>query len=225
MTDFPFALVGFDLDGTLVDSAPDIAAAVNHSLSTIGRPPLAVEWIRTMMGGGARLLLQRALQATGDEAPLDELLPRLLDYNAANIAVLTRPFPGTVAALDDLRDRGVVLAVVTNKLERLALALLRELGLADRFACVIGGDTQGLVAMKPDRAPLDMMIERCAVTGPAAFVGDTIYDVGAARAAGMPVALFSPSGAADLGANAVFTRYDQLAEILERIAAVRQPAI
>jgi len=225
MTDFPFALLGFDLDGTLVDSAPDIAAAVNHSLATIGRPPLTVDWVRSMMGGGARLLLQRALRATGDEAPLDELLPELLDYNAANIAVLTRPFPGVLAALDDLRDRGVVLAVVTNKLEHLAIALLRELGLADRFACVIGGDTDGLVAMKPDRAPLDMMVDRCAVPGRPAFVGDTTYDVRAARAAGMPVALFSPGHAGDLGADIAFAHYDDLAGALEQIAGAAQPVI
>jgi len=219
MTDFPFALLGFDLDGTLVDSAPDLTAAVNHCLASIGRPPLPVDRVSAMMGGGTRVMLQRALLATGDDAELETLLPRLLDFYAANIAVLTRPFPGVAAALDDLRDRGVTLAVVTNKIERLALSLLRELGLADRFACVIGGDTPGLAAMKPDRAPLDLMMERCAVAGRAAFVGDTVYDVRAAQAAGVPVALFAPKGADGLGADAIFSHYGELADALGRMSA------
>ena len=223
MSDFPFALVGFDLDGTLVDSAPDIAAAVNHALGLIGRPPLTVDWIRAAMGGGVRVLLQRALQVTGDEESLEQLLPSLLAHYTANIATLTRPFPGAVEALDRLRDRGVALAVVTNKIEHLAITLLRELDLADRFACVIGGDTPGLTAMKPDRAPLDMMVARCAAPGRAAFVGDTSYDVLAARAAGLPVALFAPDNGRDLGADTVFTHYDHLADALERAALAGQP--
>ncbi|MGN6820561.1 MAG: HAD-IA family hydrolase [Sphingomonas sp.] len=223
MSDFPFALVGFDLDGTLVDSVADLAAAVNHALATIDRAPLTVEQVRPMIGGGTRLMLQRALDATGGDAALDGLLPVLLDHYAAHIADRTRPFPGVIEALDALRARGVTLAVVTNKIEHLSRKLLGELGLLDRFVGVIGGDTAGLTATKPDRAPIDLMQARYGHGGRAAFVGDTDYDIRAARAAGMPVALFSPNKSSNLGADVIFSHYDQLADALAQAAAVGQP--
>lgn len=211
MTDFPFDLVGFDLDGTLVDSAPDLASAVNHVLASIDRGPLTVDAVRPMMGGGARLLLERALAATGGESDFDRLYPKLIDYYEAHIADLTRPFPNLVAALDALRDRGVTPAIVTNKLENLSVKLLKEIGLLDKFSCVIGGDTIG--ATKPDPAPLLEMIRRCDGRRPA-FVGDTAYDVKAARAAGIPCALFLPFGGDSLGAEATFDNYADLVPTL-----------
>lgn len=219
MTDFPFTIVGFDLDGTLVDSAADLAAAVNHALAEIGRSPLTVEQVRPMIGGGSRLMLQRALAATGGDKRLDELLQGLVDFYAAHIVDHTRAFPGVVDALDSLRAHGVTLAVVTNKRESLSFALLDALGLTDRFACVIGGDTPGLVATKPDRAPIDLMLRRCCTSGLAAFVGDSSYDVDAARAAGIPVALFAPDSTDDRGANAIFHDYRDLIPTLAAIGA------
>ena len=216
MADFPFDLVGFDLDGTLVDSVGDLAASVNHALGAIGRAPLDIETVRPMIGGGSRVMLQRALLATGGDEALDPLLPVLLDYYDAHMTDRTRPFPGAAGALDALRDRGVTLAVVTNKREYFSLKLLGALGLLDRFACVIGGDTAGLAAPKPDRAPIDLMIARCGGHH-AAFVGDSAYDVDAARAAGIPVALFSPDGSNKPNADAVFTRYDALTATLEKL--------
>jgi phosphoglycolate phosphatase len=224
MNDFPFGLVGFDLDGTLVDSVADLAAAVNHALAEIGRPPLTIEQVRPMIGGGSRVMLQRALVATGGDERLDDLLPGLLDFYAAHIVDHTRPFAGVVDALDRLRARGVTLAVVTNKREHFSLALLDALGLTDRFACIIGGDTRGLAAIKPDRAPIDLMLRKCGDARPAAFVGDSIYDVDAARAAGVPVALFAPDGGAIPGANAIFADYRDLLPTLTRMAET-QPAI
>jgi phosphoglycolate phosphatase len=221
MSDFPFALVGFDLDGTLVDSVADLTAAVNHALAEIGRAPLTVEQVRPMIGGGSRIMLQRALVATGGDEQLDRLLPGLVDFYAAHIVDSTRPYPGVVDALDALRARGVTLAVVTNKREQLSLALLEALGLTDRFACIIGGDTPGLIAMKPDRAPIDLMLRQCRTAGPAAFVGDSIYDVEAARAAGVPVALFTPDGGGVPGADAVFTDYRDLLPTLTRVAVTQ----
>ena len=218
MADFPFDLVGFDLDGTLVDSVGDIAASLNHALAVIERPPLSVDEVRPMIGGGSRVLLERALLAIGREDQLDRLLPVLLDYYDAHMTDLTRPFAGVVEALDTLHSRGVALAVVTNKREYFSLKLLDALGLRDRFACVIGGDSAGLSAPKPDRAPIDLMIRRCG-GGHAAFVGDSIYDIDAARAAGVPVALFSPDGTAVPGADAVFDRYGELIATLESMAA------
>ncbi len=214
MTDFPFDIVGFDLDGTLVDSAGDLAAAVNHALIAAGRSPIPIDRIRPMIGGGARLMLQTALLASGDDERLDELLPVLLAYYEANIATATRPFPGVVAALDTLADRGVTLAIVTNKRQHFTDLLLRELALADRFACVICGDTIPGKA-KPDPAPIVEMVRRCG-GGRAAFVGDTIYDVRAAHAAGMPIALYATTS--DLGADAGFSDFADLIPTLETIS-------
>lgn len=224
MNDFPFGLVGFDLDGTLVDSVADLAAAVNHALAEIDRAPLTVDQVRPMIGGGSSVMLQRALLSTGGDERLDDLLPGMLSFYAAHIVDHTRPFPGVVEALDALRKLGVALAVVTNKREYFSFALLDALGLTDRFTCIIGGDTPGLAAMKPDRAPIDLMMRKCGDAHPAAFVGDSIYDVDAARAAGVPVALFAPDDGGIPGANAIFADYRDLLPTLMRIAEPR-PAI
>lgn len=215
MAAFSFDLIGFDLDGTLVDSAPDLAVAVNHALATEGLTSLSVEAIRPMMGGGGRTLMERALAASGgDPAAVDRLYPVMLDHYLAHIADLTRPFPGVVDALDELKAQGVTLAIVTNKLEAPALKLLTELDLTDYFAVVIGGDTLGVG--KPDPAPIREMVRRCG-NARAAFVGDTIYDVKAARAAGVPCALFLPNGGDSLGAETVFAHYAELVPILATI--------
>lgn len=220
MTAFPFAIVGFDLDGTLLDTSGDLAAAVNHALASAGRAPLTVDQVKPMIGGGARHMLAQGMAATGgcDEATLDTLHERLLAHYEANIAVHTRPFPGALDALDALAARGVTLGVMTNKIERFARTILRDLGLTDRFAAIVGGDTVGVA--KPDPAPIRAMVERCG-SGRAAFVGDSIYDVRAARAAGLPVVacsfgfLTGPVG--DLGADAVIDRYDDLVATLARL--------
>ena len=219
MADFPFDCVGFDLDGTLVDSAGDLAAAVNHALAAAGREPVSVAQVRGMIGGGARLMLQSALRATGGDERLDELLPLLLDHYDAHIAVTTRPFPGAIDALDALAAQGVTLAVVTNKREHFTTKLLGELGLLDRFATVISGDTIPGKA-KPDPAPIALMIARCGARCPA-FVGDSIYDVAAAHAAGVPVALFSPGGSNAPGADAVFEDYAALVATLTGLRRAR----
>ena len=224
MNDFPFGLVGFDLDGTLVDSVADLTAAVNHALAEIGRPALTIDQVRPMIGGGSGVMLQRALIATGGDEQLDDLLPGMLAFYAAHIVDHTRPFPGVVEALDALRKLRVTLAVVTNKREHFSFALLDALGLTDRFTCIIGGDTPGLAAMKPDRAPIDLMLHKCSSSGRAAFIGDSIYDVEAARAAGVPVALFAPDGGGIPGADAVFADYRDLLRTLTRMAET-QPAI
>lgn len=210
MADFPFDLVGFDLDGTLVDSTADLAAAVNHALGVAGRAPLTVDQVRPMIGGGSRVMFRSALRATGGDADFARLYSIMTDYYAAHIADTTRPFPGVVAALDHLAARGVTLAVVTSKIEARSVDLLRRLSLLDRFACVIGGDT--VAAMKPDPAPIAEMLRRCG-GGRAAFVGDSAYDVGAAHAAGLPVAIYGDAPAAD----ATFRDYADLLPVLARL--------
>ena len=219
---FPFDIVGFDMDGTLLDTSGDLAAAVNHALASADRAPLPVERITTMIGGGARHMLAQGMAATGGctDAELDVLHRRLLAYYEANMVVDTAPYPHALAALDDLAARGVVLAVVTNKIERYAAEVLDTLGLRDRFVCLIGGDT--LAVGKPDPAPIRAMIERCG-GGRAAFVGDSVYDVRAAKAAGVPVIGcsfgFLDRPAADLGADAVIDGFDALVPTLERLGA------
>lgn len=220
MADFPFDVVGFDLDGTLLDTSGDLAAAVNHALGSVGRAPLPVERIKPMIGGGARHMLAQGMAATGgcDEATLDVLHTRLLAFYEANISVHTRPFPGAIEAIDALAARGVKLGVMTNKIERFARAVLGDLGLLDRFAALVGGDTVG--ASKPDPAPILAMVERCG-GGRAAFVGDSVYDVRAAKAAGLPVVAcsfgFINGPVEKLGGDAVIDGFADLVATLERL--------
>ncbi len=221
MTDFPFAIVGFDLDGTLLDTSADLAAAVNHVLDGAGCPRLAIERVKAHIGGGGRRMLALSLAEAGrDEAGLDALYERMLDFYADNIAVETRPFDGCLAALDALAARGVGIAIVTNKAEHLARKLLAKLGLSSRFACVIGGDTLGPGNAKPSPAPIHEMIARCG-NGRAAFVGDSIYDITAGRAAGVPTVAvsfgFLDRPVADLGADAVIDTYADLVPTLEAL--------
>ena len=220
-----FDLVGFDLDGTLVDTSPDLAAAVDAALAHGGFPPLDAD-IRPMIGGGSRLMLRRGLEAAGqhDEALVDRLLPVLLQSYHDNIAVGSRPYPGMLDALDALSASGVTLAVVTNKLEALATRLLDALDLTGRFATIIGGDSVG--RSKPDPAPIHAMVERCG-GGRAAFVGDSIFDVGAAHAAGLPAIAVS-FGFLDrpveaLGADRVIDHYDELVPALVTLGRVPDP--
>jgi len=228
MSTFPFAIVGFDLDGTLVDTSGDLAAAVNHALDSAGRPALTVAQVKTMIGGGAKQMLTQGLEATGgcDDATFLPLYKRMLAYYDAHIAVHSRPYPGALAALDQLDALGVTVAIVTNKFDSMARKLLTELGLLDRFATLIGGDTLGRGLAKPNRAPIDEMIRRLGgeigVTR-AAFVGDSIYDIMAARNAGIPgIAVsfgFLLQPVETMGADAVIDRYDQLIPTLQRLGA------
>ncbi|MET3825816.1 phosphoglycolate phosphatase [Sphingomonas sp. PvP055] len=224
MTTKSFEIVGFDLDGTLVDSSGDLTAAVNDTLAAAGRAPLTVAQVKTMVGGGAKHMLKQGLEATGgiDEDAFRPLYKRMLAYYGDHLSVHTRPFPGAVAALDALAERGVRVAVCTNKFESFATRLLTDLGLIDRFACIVGGDTLGPGLSKPDRAPIDEMIRR-AGGGRTAFVGDSIYDIMAARNAGIPgIAVsfgFLLEPIEQMGADAVIDSFDDLIPTLDRLSA------
>ncbi len=138
MIDFPFAIVGFDLDGTLVDTNKDLHPAINRTLARIGRDPIAEDQVAHLVGGGSRVMLERAFNVTGgpvDEAEFEGLYKGLLDDYAAHIADISRPYPGCLAALDALASRGCKLAVATNKFERLAVSLLDQLGMSERLTC------------------------------------------------------------------------------------------
>lgn len=229
---FPFDIVGFDLDGTLLDSSGDLTAAVNRALAEAGRPLLTVDQVRPMIGGGSRHMLRQGMDATGGctEEELDRLQTLLLAHYEANIANETRPFPGCLDALDALAAQGVTLAVVTNKYERLARLVIEALGMTQRFATIIGGDTLGPGRGKPAPDTIRKMVADCVEAdggaGRAAFVGDSIYDVRAARAAGLPsVAVsfgFLTGPAEELEADALIDGYDELLPALERLG--RRPA-
>jgi len=222
MTNFPFDIVGFDLDGTLFDTSADLAAATNHALALAGRPLLSLDTVKSMLGRGAKHMLEQGLEASGgyDAETMARVYPELLDYYDANLTRGTVAFPGLMAALDDLEARGVTVAIVTNKFERFAVKLVAELGLDHRFACVIGGDTMGKGNAKPSAAPIHEMIARCG-GGRAAFVGDSIYDILAAKNAGIPsIAVsfgFLMQPVEDLGADAVIDGYDELIPTLIRL--------
>ncbi len=218
MSRFPFDIVGFDLDGTLLDTGEDLAAAVNHTLSLAGRAPIPRAQALSYVGGGVQQLLHRVLAATGgtDPALEERLLPLHGEWYRAHLTDHTAPYPGAREALDALAVRGVTVAVVTNKREAISRELLARLGLADPFACIIGGDTMGPGRNKPAPDPILAMIERCG-GGRAAFVGDSRYDVEAAHAAGVPVVGCDFGfGHETPGADATITHFDQLLPVLER---------
>ncbi|MDI1345218.1 MAG: HAD hydrolase-like protein, partial [Pseudolabrys sp.] len=141
----------FDLDGTLVETAPDLVATLNVVLASEGMAPVPYEIARNYVGGGAKLMIARGIEAEGrtvDDATLDRMFADFIAYYAANVAVHSRPYPGLTEALDKLSERGWRFAVCTNKLEHLSVLLLNELKLTHRFEAICGQDTFGI--QKPD---------------------------------------------------------------------------
>ena len=222
---FPFDIVGFDLDGTLVDSALDLGPAGNHALALAGRRPATPDEVRHLIGGGARKMLERGLEQTGGLVPereFERIYAALIAHYEAHIADHTVPYDGCLDALDALRSRGCRLAVITNKVEYNSLKLLHELGLLDRFETVVGGDTLGPGRSKPKPDMIEEAVRRCG-GGRFAMVGDSSYDTGAANAAGVPSVVvsfgYNDRPADRLGASAVIDHYDQLVPTLDRIGA------
>jgi phosphoglycolate phosphatase len=179
----------FDLDGTLVDSIPDLEAALNETLREIGAPALSRAAMRDMVGDGTTALVSRALAASGlPGVLLAERLARFLAlYEAAPVA-RSRIYPGVVETLAALRRDGRRLAICTNKPQRATLAVLRGLGLESFFAAIIGGDV--LPVKKPDPGHLMGAVAALGATsGETAMIGDNEHDVSAANAAGIPIIL------------------------------------
>jgi len=222
MANFPFRIVGFDLDGTLFDTHEDLGIALNHALALAGRPTIPLARTRDLIGGGSLTMLERAMALTGGTEPglIEALHGDLLAHYEAHIADHTRLFDGGAAVLDSLTRRGVAVALVTNKREYLARRLVDELNLADLFYTVIGGDTLGPGRGKPAPDLLHEMLAR-GPEGRAAYVGDTTYDIRAARAAGLPcVAVsfgFCDKSPDQLGADAVIDTFAELIPTLVRL--------
>ncbi len=217
---FPFAVVVFDLDGTLIDTAPDLTEALNHMLQRLGRSPLPSSQVIEMVGRGMRNLIERGLGATGPVTPalIDEALPLFLEFYEAHIADRSQPYEGAETALNLLQKRGARLALCSNKPEALSRKLLAAFGWRERFASVVGGDT--LPLRKPDAAPLRAAIAR-AGGGLAVLVGDSITDIQTAQAAGLPSVAMSfgyrDRPASALGATVLLDRFDQLLPALETL--------
>jgi phosphoglycolate phosphatase len=182
-------IIVFDLDGTLVDTAPDLINALNFVLDREGLPPVPLHAARNMIGAGARKLIERGLELEDRAATVDDITRMtsdFIDHYAAHIADASRPFEGLESALDDLASRGYRFAVCTNKLEWLSKLLLDQIGLSGRFAAICGADTFGV--SKPDPAILQQTIARAGGQLSAAImVGDAGPDIGVARRAGIPV--------------------------------------
>src|SRR6516225_4981424 len=179
----------FDLDGTLVDTAPDLIAALNFVLDREGLPPIPLHSARSMIGAGARKLIERGLEREGRAAGVKDINRMTVDfveYYAAHIADASRPFEGLEGALDELSSHGFRFAVCSNKLEWLSKRLLDQLGLSARFAAICGGDTFGVSKPDPDilRQTVARAGGRLATT---VMVGDAGTDIGVARRAGVPV--------------------------------------
>lgn len=185
----PAPILVFDLDGTLVDTAPDLAQTLNVVLTRHGYERVHYDQARMMIGGGARFMLDRALQsqdANVTSADIDRMFDAFVEHYAANIADASRPFPGLAGALDYLAQDGFIFAVCTNKLEALSLRLLDALDLTKRFAFICGQDTFGVKKPHPD--VLRLTIERAGgSTQDAIMIGDSATDIDTARAAGIPV--------------------------------------
>lgn len=203
----------FDLDGTLVDSEPDIHAAANVMLSSLGREVLDRKTVAGFVGNGVAKLVERCLDATGgfDAAGREEALALFNRAYAAAPSVLTRPYPGVPEALARFRDAGYALGVVTNKPIALAEAVLEGTELRAFFGVVFGGDS--FPEMKPDPKPLLTAIERLG-GGEAIYTGDSEVDEATAHNAGVPFQFFTEGyrrkEASEFSAAFTFSHYDEL---------------
>lgn len=177
-------VVVFDLDGTLVDTAPDLVAALNHALLRLGRAQVKPELVRHLAGDGARALMRRGLELTGGatEALVEEGVLALLDHYDSHICDHSTRAEHIEDVLDALVAASIRIGICTNKPERLARKLVFALGWQPRFSSIIGGDTVGV--SKPDPRPLLACIEECG-GGRAVFIGDTFSDRETALAAGV----------------------------------------
>jgi phosphoglycolate phosphatase len=218
----PVAIV-LDLDGTLVDSIHDLTIAVSALLGEHGRRPLDADEVRRMVGDGLRTLLQRAFTATGDppeDALLDVLVPTFTSHYNAHSTEHTRPYPGVVATLGQLKAAGHRLGIATNKPQVSTDRLLGALGLAPYFHAVAGGDRHPF--RKPDpRHPLAVVEAIGGRPERALVVGDDWVDLQAGHGAGLPVALATWGYARrpydTLDAEAHLARFDELLPLLERL--------
>ena len=219
-----FRTILFDLDGTLVDTAPDLAGAMNAVLGRDGRPHLPVAAVRAMVGRGAQVLIEKGFAATGasaDPERLPGLVENFLDYYRLNLTANSVPFVGAREVVADFAAQGARLGVCTNKPFDLAEALLRELDFRSPFHSVRGADSAPY--KKPDpRHVYDTLTLAGGSHGEAVLIGDSETDVKAARAAGIPVVLvsfgYTETPVTELGGDAIIDHFRDLPDALRALA-------
>jgi phosphoglycolate phosphatase len=220
----PLPTIVFDLDGTLVETAPDLVDTLNFVFAREGIPPVPFEEARTFVGHGARAMITRGLDAEGRTVTphvLDKLFNDFVDYYTAHVADRSYPFPGVIEALDALSERGHRLAVCTNKFEKQSLLLLDALQMTRRFAAIVGQDTYEIA--KPDPEVLRRTI--LAAGGDPAhaiMIGDSETDILTARAAELPVIAvdfgYSPKPVSDYGPDRLISHFAQLSEAIASLS-------
>ncbi len=211
----------FDLDGTLADSVPDIAGALNDLLEEQGLRRFDLDDVRLMVGGGVPKLIERALRALdrpGEGEEIETLTQRFMEFYTPRATRLTRLFPGAFELLEELHGGGTGLGVCTNKPEAVTRQMLGDLGIAPMLGAVIGGDT--LAVKKPDAGPVLAALEQLNCTPEnGLMVGDSGADTGAARAAGVPVILvsfgYTQTPVEQLGADAIVDSFAELSKLLK----------
>ena len=216
--------IAFDLDGTLVDTAPDLSDTLNIILAREGLPPVPYERARTMIGGGARRMIEAALAFENRTPPVpdvDRMFKDFIAHYASHIADRSQPFPGVDAALDQLDAQGCIFAVCTNKLEGLSRLLLDALGMSKRFAAICGQDTFGV--HKPDPEILRRTVARAGGNlARAIMVGDSAADIDTARAAGMPIIAvdfgYTETPVTQLGPDRIINRFADLPDAVAALA-------
>jgi phosphoglycolate phosphatase len=221
--------IAFDLDGTLVETAPDICGTLNSLLAAEGIAPLPYDQAKLLVGRGARVLVQRGFEVAGadvTETRLDGLVDRFIELYRPRIAELSRPFPGCIEALAALKDAGAVLSVCTNKRTELSVLLLEALGMTGWFAAIVGADPGA--PRKPDPRHLVAAIERAGGDpARAIMVGDGEPDAGAAKAAGVPLVIvdfgYTTIPAAELGGDILISHFADLPNACRRLAAAQAP--
>jgi phosphoglycolate phosphatase len=216
-------VIAFDLDGTLVDTAPDLMNTLNTVLGEEGLPPLPYEMAPLLVGRGAKVMLERGFAADGrplEEPEASRLFARYIEHYMAHIADHSRPFPGVLDALDRLEADSAILAVCTNKRTDLSLAVLDALDLTKRFKVIVGADMAP--RPKPDASHLLHTIELAGGDPKRAImIGDSINDVLSAKNAAVPVVVvtfgYTDVPAKDLGGDALIDRFDELYDQVMRL--------
>jgi phosphoglycolate phosphatase len=211
----------FDLDGTLVDTAPDLHAATNHVLSTLGRREISMEQVRAFVGHGARALIARGCEATGtavDASAMETLYQDFITFYTANIAAHSQPYPGLIALLERCRDNGLAMGVCTNKLESLSVQLLTALDMKKYFGAIVGPDTIGVA--KPDPRPYAEALARLGMPIEASLmVGDSETDIRTGQNAGVPVIAvsfgYTERHVRDFAPTHIIDHYDEAWPILQ----------
>lgn len=214
----PYGTLIFDLDGTLVDSARDLNRATNHVLSLVNRDPVPLEAMRSLVGAGARKLIERGLAETGgiQDSDIDHLHQEFLTYYGENLIVETDVFRGVKELLNEIRSAEITCTVCSNKPETLVLSVLESLGLIDYFGAVSGGDTYAY--RKPDPRHLSENAKAANGTAPYLMIGDSEPDIAGAKALGVESVVvsygYSPVPVESLGATHQIDHFSELRSIV-----------